>query len=411
MHPISMPRGLSTLVNHEIEEQEVPLAHVLPIFQTSAYTFPDYSTAAATFRGEIPGYTYTRGTNPNVRQLAKKLAVLEGLDLLRESPAGAVDDLVAGELFASGMAAISAALLARAKSGDTLIAQRAIYGGTYGFLDEIAPRLGLEVVWVDDLSAGGWEAAFQAHPRAALAFVETPANPSMKLVDIQMVSQIAARYGSWVYVDNTFATPYCTRPLALGADVVLHSTTKYLSGHGTVIGGAVVSKHIEYVREDVHRHLRLLGGSPSPFDAWLTDLGLRTFELRMERHCHNALALAEFLLGHPAVQSVHYPGLESHPDHSLARRQMQAFGGMLSFELKGGLAAVESLLDRVVLVTFTASLGNVDTLIAHPAVMSHRDLPLEVRRTVGVPDNLVRLSVGIENVEDLMADLDAALRG
>ena len=210
-------------------------------------------------------------------------------------------------------------------------------------------------------------------------------------------------------VDNTFATPYCQRPLALGADVVVHSTTKYLSGHGVIIGGAVISRHPEYIRGPVQRQLELFGAAPSPFDAWLADLGLRTFELRMQRHCENADRVASYLEVHPKVQTVHYPGLESHPGHAVARRQMLAFGGMLSFELAGGLPAGTRLMDRVRVATLAVSLGNVNTLIQHPASMTHSSVPRAERLRAGITDGLVRLSVGIENVEDLIADLEQAL--
>ncbi|MCX8024957.1 MAG: PLP-dependent transferase [Thermanaerothrix sp.] len=223
------------------------------------------------------------------------------------------------------------------------------------------------------------------------------------------MAEIAHRFGAWLFVDNTFATPYCQRPLTLGADVVIHSTTKYLGGHGVIVGGVVISRHVDWVRSDLHRLYTWLGPAPSPFDAWLADLGLRTFALRMERHCQNALALARYLEAHPKVARVYYPGLPSHPDYALAQAQMSAFGGMIAFELAGGLEAGKALLNGVRVMTLAVSLGSVDTLIQHPASMTHATMAPEDRLKSGISDGLVRLSVGIEEVEDLIADLDQAL--
>ena len=231
----------------------------------------------------------------------------------------------------------------------------------------------------------------------------------MAIVDLKAVAEIAHHHNAWVMVDNTFASPYAQRPLSLGADVVLHSTTKYLSGHGTIVGGAAVSRHVDWVHGPLTSLLKTLGGTAAPFDCWLTNLGLRTFELRMQRHCENAMQVAGYLEDHPKVARVFYPGLESHPDHKLAKKQMYAFGGMMSFELKGGLAAGEALLNHVKMMTLAVSLGNTDTLIQHPASMTHANVPREERLKIGLTDGLVRLSVGVENVEDILRDLDQAL--
>ncbi|NTV35656.1 MAG: methionine gamma-lyase, partial [Anaerolineaceae bacterium] len=250
--------------------------------------------------------------------------------------------------------------------------------------------------------------AFSQNPEAVAAYIETPVNPTMAVVDIARISEIAHRYGAWVIADNTFATPFCQRPLTLGADVVVHSTTKYISGHGLTIGGAVVSRHVNFINNELNGMLKMLGGVCSPMDAWLANNGLKTFELRMQRHCDNGLQIARYLEQHPAVEHVYYPGLPGHPDHELAKRQMLAFGGMLSFELKGGLRAGEDLMNRIKVMTLAVSLGNVDTLIQHPATMSHSNVPRDVRIKAGLSDGLVRLSVGIENCEDLIADFEQA---
>jgi cystathionine beta-lyase/cystathionine gamma-synthase len=343
-------------------------------------------------------------------QLEGKYARLEGLDLVRASPEVDPWEITSGLIFPSGMAAISAAILSRAEAGDTIVAQRALYGGTFGFLEAIAPRMGIRTVWVEGGDLEAWARALEAHPNARWVYVETPANPVMKVVDVAALAEMAQRgEARWLIVDNTFATPYGQRPLTLGADVVVHSTTKYLSGHGVVIGGAVVSHHVDYIRKALTPFRTKLGPIPSPFDAWLADLGLRTFELRMARHCESAMAVARFLDAHPKVEVVHYPGLPSHPDHATASRQMHAFGGMLSFELSGGFGAAERMLNALRLVTLGVSLGAVDSLISHPAGMSHASVPPEVREEMGISEGLVRLSVGIENVEDLLEDLERAL--
>ncbi len=407
---ISGDCGIGTLVIHEGEGDNPDNAHITPIYQTSTYAFPDVATASAIGRGLEKGHIYGRYGSPNTEQAARKIAVLEGLELVRSKPDLDVEDVVRCRMFSSGMAAISSAILGWAKAGDTLIVQKSIYGSSFTFFHEVVPRMGIKVVWVDDVSAEGWERALDGHPEAVLVYVETPANPTMMILDLEMVANIAHAHDCRLMVDNTFATPYGQRPLSFGADVVVHSTTKYLSGHGVVVGGAVVSPHLDYMEEDLKLMIKVLGGAPSAFDAWLTNIGLKTFELRMERHCRNAMDVAEFLAKHPKVQKVHYPGLGDDPGHDLAARQMKAFSGMLSFELKGGFAAGETLMNSVSMATLAVSLGNVDTLIQHPASMTHRSVPREIREETGISDGLVRLSVGIEDIEDIREDMEKGLR-
>ncbi len=410
MGTIKPEQGLSTLVNHVAEGHNPHHAHVTPIYQTSTFSFPDVATGASIFKGEEEGYVYTRLANPNQAQLAAKYAVLEGLDLLRSQPDRPVEDVVDAHLFATGMAAVTAAILARVKSGQTIIAQEALYSATYNFLHDLAPRYGIQVVWLTDPTRQAWEQAFAAHPDAVLAYAESPANPTMAIVDLAAVAEICHQYNAWLMVDNTFATPYCQRPLTLGVDVVVHSTTKYLSGHGLVVGGTVISRHVNWVRGELYSFLKILGGSASPFDAWLANIGLKTFELRMQRHCENAMQVARYLETHPAIAQVWYPGLESHPGYAIAKQQMHAFGGMIAFELQGGLEAGAAMMNRVQLATLAVSLGNVDTLIQHPASMTHAAMPREARLQAGITDGLVRLSVGVENVADIIADLEQALQ-
>ncbi|MDD1717403.1 MAG: aminotransferase class I/II-fold pyridoxal phosphate-dependent enzyme [Methanoregulaceae archaeon] len=409
MYQFSASHSLSTLVTHVGEDNHPHYTHVSPIYQTSTFNFPDVATGAGIVARTEAGYYYTRLGNPNLDHLARKISILEGLDLIRQQPDVDPMSMVAGQVFTSGMAAITAVLLSLLKSGDTIVAQEAVYSATFTFLKDIAPTLGIQVAWVRDITPDGWQAAFTAHPNARLAYAETPANPTMAMVDLQAVAEIAHQYGAWLAVDNTFATPYCQRPLSLGADIVAHSTTKFLSGHGALTGGAVVSKHPDYIQNSLYKFVKVLGGIPSPFDAWLANLGLKTFELRMQRHCDNAMEVARFLATHPAVERVYYPGLEGDPGHAVATRQMHAYGGMLSFELKGGMEAGIRLMERVRLATLAVSLGNVDTLIEHPASMTHGPVPREDRLNQGITDGLVRLSVGIENLPDILADLAQGL--
>lgn len=409
MYHFSASHSISTLVTHVGEDDNPHHTHVTPIYQTSTFNFPDVATGAGIVARTEPGYYYTRLGNPNLDHLARKIAILEGLDLIRLQPEADPNNLVAGQVFTSGMAAITAVLFSLLKAGDTIVAQEAVYSATFTFLKEIAPTLGIQVEWVRDISPASWETAFNAHPGARLAYAETPANPTMAMVDLKAVAEIAHRHGAWLAVDNTFATPYCQRPLSLGADIVFHSTTKFLSGHGALTGGAVVSSHSDYIHKLLYTFVKVLGGIPSPFDSWLANLGLKTFELRMQRHCENAMEVASFLSTHPAVATVYYPGLEDDPGHEVAIRQMHAFGGMLSFELKGGMQAGIRLMERVRLATLAVSLGNVDTLIEHPASMTHGSVPREDRLNQGITDGLVRLSVGIENLADILADLEQGL--
>jgi methionine-gamma-lyase len=413
MKDISAKYGISTLVTHFSEGDNAHHSHITPIYQSSTFGFPDAETAAQVFAGSREGYFYTRSGNPNASQLAEKIAILEALDLLKERPDEDVENIVAGKVFASGMAAVSAAIMGRAKAGDTIITQRILYGNSYRFMSEIAPRIGLKVVWVDNPDREGWKFALEANPNAVLVYAETPANPALFMVDLRELAEMTKRHKAWLIADNTFATPYHQRPLTLGCDVVVHSTTKYLAGHGFILGGALISTQHEYVSPagGVGMIGRILGAAPSPFDCWLASIGLKTFELRMERHCRNALRVALSLESHPDVARVYYPGLSSHPDHLLAMTQMMDFGGMIAFELKGGLEAGARMMDRVKVATLAVSLGNVDTLIQHPASMTHRNTPREERLAAGITDGLVRLSVGIEDPTDLTRDLLSAIEG
>ena len=405
--------GLGTLVIQFAEKDNPHYAHIAPIYQTSAFSFPDVQTGADIFAGVNDGFSYTRADNPNARQLARKLAALEGIDLLKANPDAETENIVKGRMFTSGMAAITTALMARLEAGSTIITQKMLYGNAYNFMKKVAPLYGINVVWVEGGDMEAWLSAFEQHPEAVIAYMESPANPTMEIVDIAQVSEMAHAHNTWIYIDNTFATPYCQRPLSLGADVVIHSTTKYLGGHGTIIGGAVISRHPEFFHPTKDRFFlaaKVYGGSPSPFDTWLTNIGLKTFELRMQRHIENAAFTAEWLEQHPKISKVYYPGLENFPGYQIAQKQMfNGYGGMLSFEMAGGFNAGVKLMESLKLITLAVSLGNVDSLIQHPASMTHAAVSPEDRREFGITDSLIRFSVGIENIEDVIADLDQAL--
>jgi methionine-gamma-lyase len=409
MNKYSPEFGMGTLVNCVGERQDPINAHVAPIYQTSVFGFPDFASADSILSGEHEGFFYTRLDNPNFRLLEDKYALLEGLDLVRDAAPTKPEEIVAAKIFSSGMAAITAAILACAQKGDVLLVQRSLYSDTYGFLDDFAPRMGMEVIWVKENTPEAWQKGLTQQKKVRLIITETPANPAMQIVDLSMLRELAEQHSCWLFVDNTFPTPYGQRPLTLGADIVVHSTTKYLSGHGVIVGGVVVSRHVDFIRGDLQLVRKRFGAVASPFDAWLANLGLRTFELRMERHCQNAMQIARYLESHPKVKVVHYPGLESHPQHALAHQQMNAYGGMMAFELKGGFEAAKRMLEDVKVATLGVSLGKVDTMIQHPAGMTHSRVPPEVREEMGITDGLIRLSVGIENVEDLLEDFKRAL--
>ncbi len=404
--------GLGTLVTQFAEKDNPKHAHIAPIYQTSTFSYPDVKTGADIFAGLNDGFSYTRGDNPNARQLAQKIAALEGYDILRQNPDTDIDELVKGRMLTSGMAAITTALMARLEAGSTVITQKIIYGNAYNFMKKLAPLYGINVVWVEGSNMDAWQAAFDNNSNVAVVYIETPANPTMEIVDIAQVSALAKSHGAWTYIDNTFATPYNQRPLSLGADVVLHSTTKFLNGHGTVIGGAAVTRHPDFfhpTKDKFYLASKVFGGSPSPFDTWQTNIGLKTFELRMQRHNENAATVSNYLAEHPKVSKVFYPGLKDFPGHTIAEKQMfNGFGGMLSFEMKGGYEASVKVMESLEMITLAVSLGNVDSLIQHPASMTHAAMGPEDRLEFGITDSLIRFSVGIENVEDVIADFDHA---
>jgi methionine-gamma-lyase len=399
---VELPKGMATEAIHAGEIHDPSGAHTAPIYQTSTFTFEDMDAVEAMVAEESDAYVYGRSGSPTRTALARKLAALEGFGLA----AGA--ESVSAEIFSSGMAAISATLMGLAKAGDHIIAQQVLYGSADHLISEVLPTYGVTNTRVPGLDPDELQRELIAHPTTTVVYVETPANPTLALVDIAATAEIAHAHGARVAVDNTFATPVLQRPLEHGADVVVHSTTKYINGHGTVVGGAVVSNDEVLMEEQIASLIRFLGGVPSPFDCWLTNLGLKTLPLRMQQHCTNAMTVAEFLESQPSVASVRYPGLGSDPQHEIARKQMDGFGGMVSFDL-GSYEAAAEFLDRVELCTLAVSLGNIDTLIEHPTSMTHSVVPPEKRKASGITDGLLRMSVGLESVDDIVEDLDRAL--
>lgn len=398
-------RSMAHICAHADHPEKDPYhAHVMPLYQTSTFGF-ETTEAGAKFFAHEPGgasHSYSRLGNPTVERAEQTIADLETYGMAENGE---------GLLFGSGMAAIVTGMMGLA-SGKRILAQEALYGCTSQFLQEQAEGLGIQVTHVDPSDMSQVEAALGRYDDVALIYLESVANPTMRLADIAGISALAREAGARVMVDNTFATPYHVRPLALGADVVAHSTTKYLNGHGTVIGGALAAREGFFEASGMALWRKNLGGISGPFDAWLTLLGLKTFPLRMKKHSENGMKVARFLASHPAVKEVYYPGLERHPDYNLACGMMEnGFGGMMAFELQGGFDAGEQLMNRVKVPTLAVSLGTVDSLIQHPASMTHSVVLPEVRAHAGITDGLVRLSVGIEEADDLIRDLERALDG
>jgi methionine-gamma-lyase len=363
-----------------------------PIYQSTTFVSADADEMAAVYGGEKPGYMYTRYGNPTVHALEEKLAALECGE--------------AAQAFSSGMAAISSAILGYVRAGDHVVAARSLYGAAYDFLNKKLPSLGVSTTFVQSTRVEEFEKALR--PNSKLIYFETPSNPILEILDIAALAQLARRHGLPSMMDNTFASPALQQPLQMGVTVVVHSATKYLCGHGDAMGGAVIGPkdYIRYLNQEI---IRDFGGCLSPFNAWLILRGTRTLHLRVPAQCSNARKIAEFLANHPRVERVNYPGLPSHPGHDLAKKQMKAFGAMMSFEAKGGYESAKKVMNGVKLFARAASLGHTHSLIVHAASTSHRAVPREQRLAIGITDGLVRLSAGIEAVEDLIQDLDQAL--
>lgn len=388
--------GFATLCIHGKKRfdkpKEIPTRSIsVPIYQSSTFYFETLEQAQACFKGEEEGYVYTRLGNPTQTALETEIAYLEG-----------TDDAIA---FGSGMAAISTTVLSLVKPGENIVSAHTVYGGTHAFFVKILPKLGIQAREVDASNLTEVESAIDKQTK--MLYIETPANPTMRVYDIEACAKIAKKYNILLVVDNTFLTPYYQNPIQLGADIVIHSATKYLGGHGDTVAGLVAaSKELcAIIRENLIDY----GGIISPLNAWLILRGLKTLPVRMEKHTENATEVAKFLSFHPKVASVAYPGLRTHPDYEIVQRQMRGAGGMICFELKGGYEACKILLNSVELCTLAVSLGDVDTLIEHPATMTHSTYSPEELKRVGITEGMIRLSVGLEDVDDIIEDLRQAL--
>lgn len=391
----TMYQQFETGVLHDVPHQDPQGALCMPIYQSSTFIFESACQGGECFAGTQEGFIYTRLGNPTTQLLEKKIAAMEK-----------GEECVA---FSSGMGAISGTLLSFLGQGDHCIADPVLYGCTHSLMSHTFPRFGIQAQFVDCSDLTALQHAMR--PDTRVVYFETPANPTMKIIDIQAVCSLvkAINPDCLVMVDNTFATPYLTRPLALGADIVLHSATKYLNGHGDVIAGLCVGSHALMQQVRCEGLKDITGSVMSPHDAFLILRGIKTLKCRMDVHCSNAQKVADFLVAHPAVDTVYFPGLHSHQGHAIAGKQMAQFGGILSFLVKGGYEAACNTVNSLKLCTLAVSLGDTETLVQHPASMTHSTYSCQERTQAGIPDNMVRLSVGLEHVDDIIADLKQSL--
>jgi methionine-gamma-lyase len=386
--------GWGSLAVHGGHTQDPMYAHQVPIYASSTYVFDDAEQGMRRFSGEEKGYIYSRWGNPTITEAEEKITLLETFGLNKEAK---------GILHSSGMAAISTLMLATLKPGDKILTHYSLYGGTNELVNKILPGLNITAIITDLRDLNKAEEAFKADKAIKMLYIET------QCVDIDELCRLAKKYNCIVACDNTFATPYLQQPFQYGVDFIVHSTTKFLNGHGTAIGGILLGKDVEFMNTHCTKVHRLLGGNSNSFDAFLLIQGIKTLEIRMERHCHNAMEVANYLDTHDAVAKVNYTGLASHPDQYIAMKQMRHPGAMLSFELKGGVKAGIDFMNKLKMCLRTVSLGTCDSLLSHPASMTHYSVPKEEREKYGITDGLIRMNVGIENVQDIITDLQQAL--
>ncbi|MDQ2862942.1 MAG: PLP-dependent aspartate aminotransferase family protein [Bacteroidota bacterium] len=401
----NFPKGFGSTAIHSGHQQDGNNAHLTPIYASSTYVFDSAEQGMRRFNGEEKGYIYSRWGNPTMEEAEEKISALEGFGIMKNGETVQLKSI----LHASGMAAISSLLLATLKSGDKILSHFSLYGGTQELMEKVLPPLGIEVIIVDMRDLNKAEEALKKDAKIKMLYLETPANPTIQCVDIDELTMMAKRKNLLVAIDNTFATPYLQQPFKYDVDFVFHSTTKFLNGHGTAIGGVIVGKDIDFMHGRMQKVHRLLGGNSNPFDAFLLTQGMKTLEVRMERHCANAMKVAAFLEQNKSVRKVNYLGLASHPDYATAKKQMSHPGAMLSFELKDGLEAGKKFINKLEMCVRAVSLGTCDTLLSHPASMTHFGVPKEKREQYGITDGLIRMSVGIENIDDILNDLEQAL--
>jgi len=398
--------GFSSLAIHGGHEQDPNYAHLTPIYAASTYVFDDAEQGMRRFSGQEKGFIYARWGNPTSNEAEQKIAAMEAFGVKNSE---GKDLELKAILHASGMAAISTLLMSNLKTGDKILTHFSLYGGTEEIIQRLLPSLGIGAVIEDLRDPQKAEDALKNDPAIKMLYMETPANPTIQCVDLDILSKLGRQYGKIVACDNTFATPYLQQPFRYGVDFVVHSTTKFLNGHGTAIGGVLIGRDIQFMNTNATKIHRLLGGNANPFDAFLLVNGMKTLELRMERHCQNALEVAGFLESHPSVANVNYNGLPSHPDYATAKKQMKHPGAMLSFEHKNGLEGGVSFMNKLKFCTRTVSLGTCDTLLCHPASMTHYGVAREDRLKYGITDGLIRMSVGMENIQDILTDLGESL--
>lgn len=365
--------------------------HSTPMYLTSSFTYTDAEEMRASFAGENDRHIYSRFSNPNYQELVDKLCQMEGAE--------------AGYVFATGMAAIFSTFAALTKSGDHIISCRSIFGSTHTVFTKIFPKWNIETSYVEVDDSAGWESAVQ--PNSKLFYLETPTNPGVDLVDLKAASAFCKKHNLLLVVDNCFATPYIQQPIKFGADLVIHSATKFIDGQGRVMGGITVGK--KELIEEIYAFSRSTGPALSPFNAWVLSKSLETLAVRMDRHCNNALKLAEFLSDHSEVEWVKYPGLKSHPQYEIAQKQMSAGGAVVAFGVKGGLEKGRSFLNNLKMCSLTANLGDSRTIATHPSSTTHAKLSEEERQKVGITPELIRISVGLEHIDDIISDIQQAL--
>lgn len=393
--------GWGSVAVHSGHKEDPNYAHQVPIYASSTYVYDTAEQGMRRFSGKEEGYIYSRWGNPTMTEAENKIAALETFGSNKE---------VKAILHASGMAAISTLMIATLKPGDKIITHFSLYGGTNELVNQVLPSLGITAVIEDLRDLNKAKNILRSDRAIKMMYLESPANPTIQCVDIDELSKLAKQHNLIVACDNTFATPYLQQPFKYEVDFIVHSTTKFLNGHGTAIGGVLLGKDIEFMKTKMTKVHRLLGGNSNPFDAFLLIQGIKTLELRMERHCHNAMEVANFLEKHPAVAKVNYTGLASHRDHYIAMKQMRHPGAMMSFELKKGLQGGIDFMNKLKMCVRTVSLGTCDTLLSHPASMTHYAVPKEEKEKYGITDGLIRMNVGIENIQDIIADLDQALQ-
>lgn len=396
----------SACVHNEKQKPKPGAPHMEAIYPTSTYQYDDAEELMQVFKKEKEGFIYSRWSNPGFEMAEEKIAALECFNLKDEN---GNDVKAKAQLFSSGMAAISTCIISNLNPGEKIITQNNLYGGSSELMNATLKRLGIETVMYDCKDLNRVEEILKSDSKIKMMYLESPTNPTIEVYDLEKLNSLAKKYSLITVVDNTFCSPYLQQPFKFGIDFIVHSTTKYLHGHGWAIGGVLISRNIEFMNTKVFETLKLFGGNSNAFDAWLLIQGMKTLELRMIRHCENAMKVATALEKNSAVARVSYCGLPSHPDYETAKKQMRMSGGMLSFELKNGLQAGINLMNKIKFCTLAVSLGTVDTIIQHPASMSHVCVDKNLREQVGITDGLIRLSVGIENFEDIIADLEQAI--